>query len=375
MNLRSWVPTVMLLCGLATPALGSGRVRLSAAMESWSWDVTADDTRTLNEMTTRAMVGIDVTRAFQVQVATGLVRADWDNPAEGEIAADTEVSGLVDTQVRLVYRRGNRWIARLGFNGATGQTELSPGEMDLARALASRALAFEGSRLGEGADFDLGISYALPLGKAAIGLGAAYLHKGQYTFDDLGTDYQPGSQTSLAAGADLANPRWLWRTNTRLILFSDDQLASEAVYRTGHRLDLQTMLLRRWGPTSLWGSASLITYGKARLMPGSESETKEVARGDELYMDAGVKRMLTRRVSLSLMGGVRRFATNDNGEGEAMRTDLGGELNARLSNRLAFNLRGRHGFGTAKQVVPELRSQADADLSGFRARAALTLDF
>jgi len=135
------------------------------------------------------------------------------------------------------------------------------------------------------------------------------------------------------------------------------------------------MLLYRWLGTSLWGSVTFMTYGTAKTAAGEGLvEESERTHGNELYLDAGVKRTISPAATLRFTAGTRVFTGNEIGTGKASRIDLGAGCRWRLGRAVAADLQGRYGFGTLKELIPELGNEIDSDLTGFRTKAALIID-
>ncbi|MBD3335890.1 MAG: hypothetical protein GF355_10280 [Candidatus Eisenbacteria bacterium] len=373
---------LLLICTLTSVGEATGRVRIESTYENWRYDIPGEEESILEEYTTRLSLGYAITRALSVQVATGIVRAQWDYPRDGE-AGLLELGGLTDTRARVTYRIGNSFMLRVGYNGPTGITELSTDEeFPVARALSSRILAFRSNRVGQGSNVDLGVSYAVKAGPAAIGLGAGYQSKGGYTLTESGGRLEPGDRISLAGGMDVGNTNWLWRNNFRAVLYGEESYEGAAYFEHGDRYGVQTLLMRRWPRMSVWGSVNYTTYGLARraavdsLGAGPELRTEEErTRGDEIYGDLGVRRILSSRLVLTLQAGLRVFPGNELDQEEARRYDFGMTTHWRLSRIFSIDLGGRYGFGELMQLFPELGNRAGSELAGFALEGALIIDF
>ncbi|MBM3287577.1 MAG: hypothetical protein FJY88_09565 [Candidatus Eisenbacteria bacterium] len=362
---------------LVSPCEGGGRVRLDTRYERWTWEMEGiGGDAVVGEMTTRLSLGLTLMPGVDAEVTTGYAGASWSGPQTEAGSAAKNLSGMLDTKLRLTYRVGDRLLMRVGLNGPTGTTELSAEELPLAQALASRALSFDGNRLGGGFDVDLGVSFATNAGPAAVGLGAGYLLKGGYTIREETETYEPGDQVSLAGGIDLSNPAWLWRGSVRAILYQADRYDAVDFYEAGDRYDGQMTLLHRWAQTSLWGSLCLVSFGDTKEVGGdglSESESRTL-RG-EYYAEAGMRYETHSGLKVSPTVGLRILRGTNGGEGKARRVDLGLATVMRLSPRAGLEVKGRYGLGRLEQAAPELTNPGESDLSGLAGAVSLMVDF
>jgi hypothetical protein len=367
---RVWLTIAALMgAGLSlrvVPAWAAGELGWDTSWERWSYDRVGGESAAVQELTTRLVLRYRLSRSVTAEAAAGWLRA----------TGDVTLSGLADTRVKLTYRSGDHLVVRAGFNLPTGSTALPPDELLLADALASRILAFDGSRVGEGSDLDLGVSYAFTAGPAAIGVGAGYLAKGEYDLIQDGGAYHPGNQLRMAAGADFGRVDWTWRTNFRALLYTEDQVDGEAFFRAGDRLEFQTILLRRFATTSLWVSGSVIRFGKAERMAGEALAGEQLrSQGNETYCDAGLRRSLSRRVSLTLHGGAGIFFANELGQGKGRRFEIASDLDWRPARGYRLELGLSVGGGRLDQLFPELDNAVESGLVGVRGHFGINRSF
>ena len=176
-----------------------------------------------------------------------------------EDGTQTVLSGLTDSQLRLVLPLGNQ---RMGatvqgvFLLPTGRETLSRSQADLAGILASDLLPFRITDWGSGGAAGLSMSGARAVGNGSIGAGASYLVARQYEpFSDF--YYQPGDQMRLQVAAD-QNVGGTSKVTLALQYerFRTDMSRGTNLYRAGDRFQAMGSFAFAVGPSS-----SVIVYG------------------------------------------------------------------------------------------------------------------
>lgn len=180
----------------------------------------------------RAWVGSRVELAVAAAYARGTLTR-----ASGE---ESEIAGLVDTEVRLTTRfAGDRF--RLGVVALlpTGTSELEAEELDAAGLIASDLLPFAISNWGTGGGIGLTAAVALPLNDAtSLGISTGYVLGREYEpLADREFSYRPGNQLHVRAALDhmIGNSS---KATLQLTYqqFSEDEGNGTSFYQTGDRL-------------------------------------------------------------------------------------------------------------------------------------------
>ena len=133
---------------------------------------------------------------------TQLARASSTNPS----GASATISGLTDTQARLVYQVRPDVVAfTLSANLPTGTTELSDPQLAVAGVIAEDLIPYPVSSFGTGASVTTGLAVAVPVNGWAIGIGGSYRMSGTYrlaTSDSVNSHFKPGAEMRLRVGMD-----------------------------------------------------------------------------------------------------------------------------------------------------------------------------
>lgn len=156
---------------------GAQRVTLGAPLAHDNGTLTGLTQSTLQFGTSVALTSqwtLDATVAF----ATGRVSFTDSTGA----AADLTLSGLADTKVRMSGRPlGDAVTIVVSANLPTGRTRLSETQLSALRVVGSPALRLTVPMLGLGPGGSAGIVYSFRLGAWAVGTGASYEMRGQYS--------------------------------------------------------------------------------------------------------------------------------------------------------------------------------------------------
>jgi hypothetical protein len=354
---------------------GEGSVSLDTRWQRWSWERVEDGPTTdLGQVTGRLTLAYAVNPRLTLEAATGGFGLRWDGfAAEG---TEESVSGPLDTRFRATYTVGDRLMFRAGLGAPTGTTEFTAAELPLAQAVTARILEMDGNRLGEGADADVGVAAAVPVGPVAVGLGVGYLFKGGYTVLEEIPEFHPGDQLSIGGGVDVSDSRWRFRVNGRTVTYTEDAFDDVEFQKEGPRTEAQVTLLRRWPATSVWGSVFWIGFENGEVLAGDGLiEEAQKRRGDEVYADLGVRRRFSRALSGSLLGGVRVFSGSDLGLGEATMGVLDAALSWDASSSVGIELSAGYRRGTLSEPEPFLGNLDEAAIAGTAAGLRLVYDF
>lgn len=181
---------------------------------------------------------------------------------------ESELSGLIDTEVRLTARlAGDRF--RLGAVALlpTGTSKLDASELDVAGLVAADVLPFAISNWGTGGGIGVNAAAALPLAPGTtVGFSAGYVLTQEYEPVAAPVfNYRPGNQLHLRAALDQLIGR---ASKATLALtyqqFSEDQSDGSNIYQAGNRIQAVGTLAF---PAGLRGSG-IVYAGFLRRLEG-----------------------------------------------------------------------------------------------------------
>ncbi len=307
---------------------------------------------------------------------------------------DTEITGPGDAQLRLTWRApASGWSFNLGCDVPTGQTGLTVAEARLvARMLASRVLDFGLKRPGEGLDFMLGASRALPVGRTTIaGFALAGHVKGDYAlYEDGGREMQvfPGSRLhaaiSLLAREHPEDPNWDLDLTLGFEVAGQYELESSAgAPRTtideGAQGTLDARYRRRAGDDAHWSaSLYLLAHDRNRVSgaPASDVEMLGLSTRSVSELGLGYQRALRPLGDVSLAASHAIFRIDPASGVNSHVTSLALALRRELSERLQLSGSAGYGFGRTPWTdasAPE--GSAKRGLSGTTAGVAIRVAF
>lgn len=124
--------------------------------------------------------------------------------------ASASLSGLTDTQARLVYQvRPDILAFTFAANLPTGKSMLTGSQLAVAGPIAHDLIPYPVSSFGSGASVTTGLALALPVGGWALGVGGAVRMNGSYQMfvppdntQPYTTTLKPGTEVRLRLGAD-----------------------------------------------------------------------------------------------------------------------------------------------------------------------------
>jgi hypothetical protein len=155
-------------------------------------------------------------------------------------------------------------------------------EVEVAQAMWSPILGFRTKRMGAGLDMEFGAGYAVPLSPTAtLGLGAAYITKGEYDLfetDDGVTTFKPGPEASATIGIDFRpGLNTLLRFDLTGRTYGDDESNDSPVFKAGTQIEVDLLLART---TSQWAfglRGRSVTRSDDELVSGAGDEVVRTA--------------------------------------------------------------------------------------------------
>jgi hypothetical protein len=248
----------------------------------------------------------------------------------------------------------DRVLFTAGVNVPSGKHALRTGEYAVASVLAQPAFAFRVPILGQGPDFQAGLSGAFEWRGLLVGCGTAYLKKGRFRpFLDADGTYAPGDEWSLTAGAE--KPASVLGRDVRFTadaLFStyrDDRWGGVRVFRSGSRLLLQVRSLFRIEPFDVTLSARDRIRSKNRVGAGpSLDPERRNMNGNQFEIAGSAGRVVRPGLSWRGLASFRNFSTNGYGTGGASLFGLGAGIRLDVAPGRTLDLEGRYDAGSLR---------------------------
>ena len=212
-------------------------------------------------------LGPDVANVFLTPIA---VRADltprlildvYTAWGRGQVEQDDvvyELSGLVDSRVRMNYRVRDWASLSVAANLPTGNSQHDGEESVVASVLSSDLLGFRESTWGSGLGVTTGFATARRMGAWGIGLGASYRLAAEFEpVADTAIGYQPGNEMRIRAGVDRNfGESGTVSAGVTFQDFSDDQLEGRNLFQAGRRVSVDAAVAFRAGG-STWTLSGL----------------------------------------------------------------------------------------------------------------------
>jgi len=309
------------------------------------------------------VIVVPVGRRVSVDLTTYFVHSSLE-AADGRT---TDVTGLTDTQLRVVYTLArDRVAASLALNLPTGSSSLSDDEFQVSGAVGSNFLSFPVSNFGSAFGVTGGMAYARTLGDWNVGLSGSVRYLGSYEpFTADTAVYEPGLEYRVRGAADR-----LLGAQSRLLVgltvstFSTDQLSGSAAlasgfYEPGTRLIGELAFTRVVGRSTVTFAAWDFYRTAGQSGAGAEADSKENILNAELRvaLPAG-------RVEVEPMLAYRQWNPADYLGGRLYSAAV--TLRTGLSERLSASVSGRFDDGWITD-----RLTGGADVRGFGAAVFL----
>jgi hypothetical protein len=289
----------------------------------------------------------------------------------GESQAEQAVSGLIDTEARLVVGLvPDRFNLLLTAVAPTGMEALEVEDEAVLTALSSPVIGFSTTNLGTGGNVGAGLVGALPLGDMALGIAGSYTHPLAY-IPVVGqtSEWKPGGELRIRAGLEgTVAPRTYIRVATIFGVRKKDQVDGEE--RGGLGNQLHTYFSLNHGIES--AALSFYAVNSYRSAPQIEATAVGAVRlpkGNLFALGAKVEIPVTRETRFVPQVEYRRLAeaprdgTGDGSLESAGSTfRVGADLRLPLNQRFAVVVEANGLFGNVGAG-----EGATAGVSGFRA--------
>jgi hypothetical protein len=261
--------------------------------------------------------------------------------------ATETLSGLTDTQVRLLYSVSrDRLVGSVSLNLPTGENTVSASQFQVAGAVGANYLSFPVPNFGTAFGVTGGLAYAQRAGAWNLGLSGSVRYLGSYSpFSDDTLSYNPGVEARLRGGVDrLVGDRSRLLVGATLSTFSTDVYSGSSAlasgrYHPGTRFIGELAFSRVIGRATVTMAAWDFYRLAGRVNDGSSLETKEDVFNAELRLTYP----LAPRFQVEPMLGFRQWSPADYRGGRLK--SAGVLARARVTDRLSATLAGRYDAG------------------------------
>ena len=274
---------------------------------------------------------------------------------------DQTLSGLTDTQLRLLYTLNrDRLVASLSINLPTGQHALTTEQFGVYEAIGSNYLSFPVVDFGTAFGATGGLAFATPAGAWNVGISGAVRYTASYTLISApsgSTSYKPGVEFRGRVGADrLVGQSSRFLVGLTASTFSNEQLSGSGSPESGQLAPgLRVIGDAAW--TSAMGSntLSIAVWDYYRAKGTFQDTTATDTTNSENILNAEVRFAIpaSPQIMIQPVVGVRTWSPGQKGG-----TYVTGGLAARfgLSDQFSARLEGRYTSGNvleqlAKQIV------------------------
>ena len=310
--------------------------------------------KAVSELTLPLTLSMYLSNRASLTLSGGLTRVSLTgDPAEG--LEDQEISGIIDTEARLVV---DLVPDRINFLATavlpTGMEALEVDEEAIISALSSQVIGYSTAQLGGGGRVGAGLVGAFPVGEMALGLAGTYTHSLAYN-PVLGqpTEWKPGGEIRIRAGLEgTVAPQSYLRVATIFASRQADQLGGTSRGGVGNQFHIYAALNQGLESSSL----TLYLFDSYRSAPQIEATSLgavQVPKGNLLALGAKLEIPVARETRLIPKAEFRRLSDaardaigNGSLESAGSTFRVGADLKHPLNERLALVLEANGLFGS-----------------------------
>lgn len=361
-----WIGALLLPAGLFAQTRTD--VNSAVLFERYQFDPGLDY-ESVSQLSVPVTFTTSLGRLGLLTLSSGFTKIDLTGADGG---ADQSVSGIVDTEARIVFQVvPDRFSLLMTAVAPTGIEALDLDEGAILTALSSQVIGFSTTSLGTGGAGGFGFAGALPLGEMALGVAGSYTHAVAYA-PVLGQEgeWKPGGELRVRAGLEgPVGPQTYLRVAGILASRGKDQIDGEDQGGVGNRFHLYGALNHGIGS----GALTVYAFNSYRSAPQIETTAAgavRIPKGNLLALGARVALPVTRVTRLIPRFEFRNLSEaprDDVGDGglEAAGTTfrVGTDLRHPLNRRVALVVQGEALFGNV--VSPT--SGEDVGVNGFKA--------
>ncbi len=305
-------------------------LRLGVHAKLWEFE---GDTGFL-EVALPMIYSMPIGRRFALDVVASPFLAGVYQGSLSDLEDGEKITSLSDTYVRASYIIGdNQALLTVGFGIPTGTTELTNEELPIASRAASRALANPVSNFGTGSNVNVGLAVAREIGTWVFGFGVGFAKRGEYDFDALGSNYDPGDEFNVTIGADKEFGSAKFTGDVIYTKYTEDKSNRLSDFQAGDKLYVNGRLIFPLGflnPIVL--SASNRTRGE------NSSPTQKFQNGNEYEARvAAIAPLAGRNFGLKFVYLTRIYGDGEQDVGGANINGFGGGLVFKISQNFTFD--------------------------------------
>ncbi|NNM05301.1 MAG: hypothetical protein HKO65_09375 [Gemmatimonadetes bacterium] len=241
-------------------------------------------------------------------LSTGATRVSLTgNPSAG--LQDQEVSGIIDTEARLVLDLVPDRVSFLATAVApTGIEALQIDEEAVLTALSSQVIGFSTTRLGGGGRAGAGFIGAFPVGDMALGVAGSYTHSLAYSpLVGQTSEWKPGGEIRIRAGLEgTVAPQSYLRVAAIFAARQADELDGDRLGEVGSQVHIYGSLNQGLQSSTL----TLYMYDSYRSAPQIEATSIGAVRlpkGNLLALGAKLEIPIARQTRLIPKAEFRRL--------------------------------------------------------------------
>lgn len=268
---RAWFTVALAAVPAVVTAQVRTQVRVTPIFESYSFDPGLAFTG-VSEFTVPVGIDFQLGGLGSVAISTGYARVSLTSADQTQLA-DQQVSGLLDTELRLSHELvPGRLVFVLNGSIPTGVKTVDEQQLSILGALSSDIIGFSAASLGSGGNVGGGLIGAVPLGSWALGLGATYKLPMSYQPVVGRTDaLKPGAEFRLRGGLEGALGRTTYLRIAGIYARTNkDEVGGATLNGVGNRLISYASLSQGFG------NHQLILYGFDVLRGDPQAEATAV---------------------------------------------------------------------------------------------------
>ncbi len=287
---------------------------------------------------------------------------------------DTELTGMTDGRLRLLYRPAPAWVLGVGTIIPFGLYELTANEVTAAQWTWNPRSGFPLSSFGAGLGYELTLARAFDLSdNVSAGFAGAFLKHAEFDLLAGGTGkYQLGDEFGLSSALDIRFARGrMLRLDFAYVLFGTDQLGGADFVDQGDQIQLGAQLHLPAGAFTTTWAVRGVTKGDNTLFQTDDADSLvEIAQasGSYLYFDGRVAYAFTRNFLFHVFGRITasdesEYAIGANGTSFQFGPGIGWRIGRSASVGLQYGYIDGHGDGDVSfdgsdiLFTLELRSQ------------------
>jgi hypothetical protein len=238
----AWALALLALAG-AAPAAAQLTIGASADYLGYSFD---------------DGLGTEAAQLFMVPVGVRFAATDaltfdassaWAKGSIERQGTTLELTGPVDTSVRVAYQALPWGLVTVGVNVPTGNSKHDAEEAIVAALLSTDLLGFREASLGRGFAVTSSLAVAGNVGGLGVGVAGAYALRGKFnpSAEQSDLEYQPGSEARVRVGVDRNFGNSTLTLGGTFTTYSDDQADGRNLFQAGNRYRFDATYAWRMG--------------------------------------------------------------------------------------------------------------------------------